>query len=268
MLRNILGFCSNPDNLVCPLCKKLILKKKGIILNNCKHSFCKNCFLTLYAKYKDSLLYCPDINCSQLVIDSSIKEKLEKRRKEKLDKQPNNNWLCHICEIRNALILSVCKFCDTPKHVKPEYEELLALENSNNNLVPNFEKFDCSICFGSFKAGEGVIIRNCFHTFCKECLINFIKASEVSDIKCPEIDCEFLLQDREIRAILPTIDYENYLRKGLNIAENQSSHSFHCKTPNCNVWWINDENTNIIKCQVCCKINCISCSVCFNLYLN
>lgn len=207
-------------------------------------------------------MLCPFPNCIQLIIDSSIKEKLDKRRKEKLEKPPNNNWLCHICEIRNALTLAVCKFCDTPKFLKPEYEELLALEHSSNNLVPNFEKFDCPICFASFNAGKGVIIRNCFHTFCKECLENFIKASDVSDIKCPAIDCQFHLQDREIRAILPTVDYENYLRKGLNMAENQSSNSYHCKTPNCNVWWINDENTNVITCQMCCKVNCISCSVC------
>lgn len=263
-LRHILGFSNSSENFICPICNKLTLRKKGLTLHSCKHSFCKNCFLTLYSKYNEmNTFFCPYITCTKTIISSEIKEKLDQRRKAKYEKLPNNNWLCHICEVRNPIVTNICKFCDTKKKVKLEYEELLALENSENNLVLNFEKFDCTICFGNFQAGEGVIIRNCFHTFCKDCLTNFIKVSEVSDIKCPETDCEFYLQDREIRTILPKIDYENYLKKGLNIAENQSINSFHCKTPNCNVWWIIEENTNQIHCGVCCKVNCISCSVGF-----
>lgn len=206
-------------------------------------------------------MYCPQQNCTQLLITSSIKLQLDKRREEKYKKEPQNNWLCHICEIRNAFTLQICKFCDTAKIVKFEYAELLALETSSNNIVKNFEEFECTICFGKFNPGEGVIIRNCFHTFCVECITNCVKLSEVSEIICPEGGCDFSLQDREIRALLTLTDYENYLRKGLNIAENQSSNSYHCKTPNCNVWWENEENVNSIKCQVCLKTNCISCNV-------
>lgn len=263
-LRHILGFSSSVENFICPLCTKSTIRMRGLTLHSCKHSFCKNCFLTLYSKYEENtLLICPEKNCFQLIISNAIKERLDQRRKEKYEKAPINNWLCHICEVRNAIVSNICKFCDTPKKVKLVYEELLKLEQTNNNLVPNFEEFSCRICFGFFNPGEGIIIRNCFHTFCVECLTDFIKISEVSEIHCPETDCEFYLQDREIRAILSTVEYENYLKKSLNLAENQSLNSFHCKTPNCNVWWIIEENTNQIFCGVCRKISCISCGVCF-----
>lgn len=265
LLRSILGFSNNLVNILCPLCKKIIVPKKGLVLHKCEHSFCKNCFLTLYSKTKDDILYCPANNCAELIINSSIKENIDNRRRAKYAKEPNNNWLCTICEIRNAMTIKICKFCNTAKIEKLEYEVLLALEDSNHNLVLNYEKFDCPICFGNYKPGEGIIIRNCFHTFCRECLTNYVKLSEVSEINCPETGCEFFLQDREIRTILTKDDYENYLRKGLNTAENQATKSFHCKTPNCKVWWINDENVNLIKCGVCFKINCISCNVSFNL---
>ena len=35
------------------------------------------------------------------------------------------------------------------------------------NLVPNTDEFECPICFDDYEPGEGVVLRECFHTFCK-----------------------------------------------------------------------------------------------------
>ena len=34
-------------------------------------------------------------------------------------------------------------------------------------LIPNKEPFDCPICFEPCEPGEGMVLRNCLHEFCK-----------------------------------------------------------------------------------------------------
>lgn len=45
------------------------------------------------------------------------------------------------------------------------YQKLVELEDVK--CVRNVEAFECPICFGRFKAGEGVVLRDCLHTFCR-----------------------------------------------------------------------------------------------------
>lgn len=45
------------------------------------------------------------------------------------------------------------------------YQKLIELEDAK--CVVNIEPFDCPICFGEFKSGEGVVLRECLHTFCR-----------------------------------------------------------------------------------------------------
>ena len=35
------------------------------------------------------------------------------------------------------------------------------------DLVPNREEFTCTICFEDIDVGQGVVLRNCLHHFCK-----------------------------------------------------------------------------------------------------
>lgn len=45
------------------------------------------------------------------------------------------------------------------------YHKLIELEEAN--CVANKEAFQCPICFVEFNPGEGVILRDCLHVFCR-----------------------------------------------------------------------------------------------------
>lgn len=35
------------------------------------------------------------------------------------------------------------------------------------DLIPNAETFECIICYLDIEPGDGVVLRECLHTFCK-----------------------------------------------------------------------------------------------------
>lgn len=76
------------------------------------------------------------------------------------------------------------------------YLALLNLDHAG--IVPNVEPFECTICFVEYQEGEGVVLRDCLHTFCKECLGYAIQYCEDPEVKCPYKDtdysCEMSLQ--------------------------------------------------------------------------
>lgn len=150
--------------------------------------------------------------------------------------------------------------CDTMN----QYMELLSLDDSMD-LTKNTEVFECSICMVDYQPLEGVILRNCLHTFCKDCARNSIIYSDEAEVKCPYIDkdysCEYFLQDREIKALLSKSEFDEHLAKSLRIAENQIENSFHCRTPNCKGWCIYEDDVNIFKCPICSLGNCLTCRV-------
>lgn len=45
------------------------------------------------------------------------------------------------------------------------YMYLLATED--HNLIPNATETDCPICFATVEPGEGIVLRECLHTFCR-----------------------------------------------------------------------------------------------------
>ncbi|GAB0095938.1 RanBP-type and C3HC4-type zinc finger-containing protein 1 [Sergentomyia squamirostris] len=154
-----------------------------------------------------------------------------------------------------------------PKKMAPQppslHRELLNLDNAD--LVANIEVFDCPICFMKFQPGEGAILRDCLHIFCKECLSNTVEYSEDAEVKCPFMNavysCDSVLQDREIKAVVTKEIYEKHLAKSVRQAEHKIENAFHCKTPNCRGWCIYEDNVNLFKCPVCRITNCLTCQV-------
>lgn len=145
-----------------------------------------------------------------------------------------------------------------------QYIELLSLDDSMD-LTKNAEMFECSVCLVEYQPFEGLILRNCLHTFCKDCVRNTITYSDECEVKCPYMDekysCDCLLQDREIKALLSKTEYDEHLAKSLRIAENQIENSFHCKTPDCKGWCIFEDDVNTFKCPICRLENCLTCRV-------
>lgn len=37
--------------------------------------------------------------------------------------------------------------------------------------------------------------------------------------------------------------------------------SYHCKTPDCKGWWINEDGVNATECPICKIVNCLNCKV-------
>lgn len=148
--------------------------------------------------------------------------------------------------------------------VTDHYSELLSLDNLDG-VALNVEAFECTVCLTECEIGDGVVLRNCLHSFCKDCIRNTIVYSEEAEVTCPFYDdnytCESHIQDREIKAMLTKEEHDEHLAKSLRVAENQIENSFHCRTPNCKGWCIFDDNVNQFKCPICSLINCLTCRV-------
>ncbi|XP_047987793.1 uncharacterized protein LOC125227504 [Leguminivora glycinivorella] len=137
------------------------------------------------------------------------------------------------------------------------YAELVLLEQ--RSLVPNTEEIECGVCIDTYQPGQGVILRECVHAFCKECLSDVVKHSEDPAVSCPATGCPGLLQQREIRALVSPEDYERWLAKGLAAAESGARNAFHCRTTDCQGWAMCDPDVARFHCPVCDVINCVTC---------
>ncbi|KAK3757636.1 hypothetical protein RRG08_000151 [Elysia crispata] len=141
------------------------------------------------------------------------------------------------------------------------YQHLLAIEEVD--LVPNPEPFQCAICFDDFAVGEGIVLRECLHQFCRDCLKGAVQHCENPVLTCPyqdnEYSCKAALQEREIRRLVPEDLYFKHLQRSLDQAESQMQNSYHCKTPNCPGWCIYEDMVNFFNCPLCKKANCLTC---------
>ncbi|XP_073941990.1 uncharacterized protein [Choristoneura fumiferana] len=137
------------------------------------------------------------------------------------------------------------------------YSELVLLER--RALVPNTEEFECGVCMEHYTAGQGAILRECVHTFCRDCLTDVVKHCEEPAISCPAMGCPGNLQEREIRALVSPEDYERWLARGLAAAESGTRNAFHCRTRDCTGWALCETGVTRFPCPVCKKTNCVSC---------
>lgn len=147
----------------------------------------------------------------------------------------------------------------TSKH----YNELLSLDTTH--VVPNSEPFECTICLCQIGAKDGIVLRDCLHVFCRECIINTIKYTDEAEVKCPYLDavysCDSFIQEREIKSLVSKDIFEQHLAISLRVAENRTENAYHCKTPNCKGWCIFEDNVNEFKCPICKILNCLTCNV-------
>ncbi|BFZ13301.1 hypothetical protein BsWGS_16340 [Bradybaena similaris] len=138
---------------------------------------------------------------------------------------------------------------------------LIATENLD--LIPNTEAFTCPICFDDIEVGQGILLRECLHMFCRDCLTQAVRLCDDAILKCPFQDdgysCQSLLQEREVRGLVPQDIYLRYLQRGLDQAESQMANAYHCKTADCHGWCVYEDLLNFYKCPVCQRENCLTC---------
>ncbi|CAN7975928.1 unnamed protein product, partial [Ixodes persulcatus] len=137
------------------------------------------------------------------------------------------------------------------------------MELEEQDIVPSMEAFECSVCFSDVGPGEGALLKDCLHMFCRACLYNAVRYAEEAMVKCPfrneEYSCSSHLQEREIKALVPPEVYEYHLSQSLKTAESQAPNSFHCKTADCPGWCVLEGNVNVFTCPVCHHSNCLTC---------
>ncbi|XP_054622325.1 ranBP-type and C3HC4-type zinc finger-containing protein 1 isoform X2 [Dunckerocampus dactyliophorus] len=209
----------------------------------------------------------------------------------------SQGWPCPSCTYINKPTRPGCEICGTDRpdnYVVPggyqpdavelrriqqekeairQYQQAREAERRDNfaklvmmdgqDLVPNPEPLDCRICYVELKPGEGAVLRECLHCFCKECLRSVIMLSEEPEVSCPYRDdtyaCTCSLQEREIRALVPLEEYERWLQRSLSVAESRCEGSYHCATVDCPGWCVYEDTVNVYQCPVCQKNNCLIC---------
>ncbi|KAK2722940.1 uncharacterized protein LOC136034975 [Artemia franciscana] len=170
------------------------------------------------------------------------------------------------------LITDVVEKFALSKHSSTEYEtascekdklyEFISLDK--RETVPNNEDNECPICFSEVEKGGGVVLRDCLHFFCRECLVQMVKQTAEPQVPCPYRDntfaCPSYLQDREVRGILNPEEFELYLQRSLELAAAVSSDSVRCNKENCHGWCICDTlDILTFNCPVCGSKNCVQC---------
>ncbi|KAM3964815.1 uncharacterized protein ACR2FA_001210 [Aphomia sociella] len=150
-----------------------------------------------------------------------------------------------------------CNNKDNRNKIGNVYTELVQLEQ--HALVPNAEPFECEVCMEECMAGRGAVLRECVHSFCRDCLTDLIRHCEEPAVQCPAMGCPGTLHEREIRALVTAEEYERWLARGLAAAESGTRNAFHCRTRDCTGWAYCEPGVRKFPCPVCKSNNCVPC---------
>ncbi|XP_062549930.1 ranBP-type and C3HC4-type zinc finger-containing protein 1-like [Armigeres subalbatus] len=242
-LNNGIDFIEEPFE--CSTCF-ILTGPTGVFLLDCAHCFCINCVTDLFIGTDDEIITCPsqvnNATCNTTVFRTDVENLLGE-------------------EIYNAYRESK----RSEDHMQAMIDHLKLMELSDANIVPNNEPFECPVCITDIAKDQGVLLRDCFHSFCRECLSRTVIHAESVIVRCPAMvnneSCETIIRDPEIKCLLSEVDYEAYLSRSLRTAEASNIKSVHCKTPDCIFWCELMDNATSFDCPVCRKVNCVKCKV-------
>ncbi|XP_018016443.1 serine-rich adhesin for platelets [Hyalella azteca] len=187
-----------------------------------------------------------------------------------------NGWSCKQCTFVNNEGRPGCEVCGAEKPEvpgasscnagQPQVTEHLGTAVSaleKNALVSCNESFECRVCFTVVPRNAGVVLRECLHVFCRECLANAVRYSDTAAVKClyrdHQYSCDATIQEREVKALVTAAEYEAHLKKSVQQAAVAMQNVFHCKTPDCPGFCVYEDNVNTFLCSVCYKQNCLTC---------
>ncbi|KAK8771234.1 hypothetical protein V5799_025525 [Amblyomma americanum] len=151
---------------------------------------------------------------------------------------------------------------ENPEEKKKRLQEQIALYERPS--IQTTEEFECPICLVEVEPGMGIVLKNCHHQICEQCLADTAKNSQAAEVLCPcksdDADCQMPVLDSDLRACLSEADYAALQERGLREAENTSKEpSFHCKTPDCKGWCLHGREVEVFDCPVCKRQNCLRC---------
>lgn len=252
------------EGVNCPV-KQLSGRCSGILS---KREVKGNTSRSMYEKYKAMLTWektkCLNAKCQAEFRKQPGKEQLKCPKCKK-----DSCFACRACHMGQScaryieqLVYAMDKgLLEDPKLKEARAKEHLSLYEQD--YVRNVDEFDCSVCFAAVESGAGLVLRNCHHELCKECLINTVKNSETALVRCPCLEgvdpCTMDILDTDIRAVMDAEHYNMLLEKGFCEAERQTPGAFHCKTLNCKAWCTYDIEVNTFDCPTCGMSNCLRC---------
>lgn len=78
--------------------------------------------------------------------------------------------------------------------VEDTYRRLVELDGEE--LIANADSFECLVCMERCAKGEGAVLRECLHQFCRACLAAAVDASESAEVACPYRDAKYACAER------------------------------------------------------------------------
>ena len=254
-------------------CLSCNTKTLSSIVLFCEHRFCYQCFKQTLEENTTVENTCPALDCNYVISDDEIKNYLVDIPVDYISYlEHSRDVLRRTLGLRDLGIeffeamsgsqLSshgqIVKFQDAD--ISNHHRRLQDLENMS--YVKNMTAFDCLICLSKIEIGQGVVLKNCLHSICLECFTEHVKMCDDPEVICPfysdKGSCQFMIQEREIRAIVSDDVHEIHLSKALKRAEAVLNNIYHCKSPDC-IGFIQNEGASAFNCNVCDKVNCIKC---------
>lgn len=245
---------TNHEEFVCSICEMFVIEEQGVVLKSCRHNFCRDCLTRAINRSSTAQVHCP------MKIEACNKEIRDEEVQALLSAEDYQKFLekCF-----NKIVAEPHKKAKSDTAVLT----LLDLQNvSGFEYVENRTKFQCAICLTEVPPGQGLVLKNCLHEYCKTCLAKTIELSDELEVPCPFVaedgtHCEGFLQDCELRSLITKAVYSAHLGKSLARAEAIIKNSFHCKTPDCHGWAEICGEVLKFVCPLCGKNNCIKCKV-------
>jgi len=136
---------------------------------------------------------------------------------------------------------------------------------ASNPLATNISPAKCLICLETFGEQGAVLLRACDHSFCVDCLKNYVSASEATGqivLTCPLNECKKAISQRELIAIVGLEKFEKLDRRALEriIAHDNTFHM--CATPDCAYlvcWEGGSDGLPWMLCPKCGHERCLKC---------
>lgn len=261
------------DMVECFLCGDATPAALGIVLRNCGHSFCIE-HLKNAMQYGDGFDVdrCPypygRYKCRRRLESGEVQFVVQfgVGMQEVKDQRRSSGSGSEVTNLARDLdqlkVTSSARY--SPDHGEssrqqiPEYSKTSksTKDETQTDLIRNLRPAKCLLCGDDLKVYKGLVLTRCFHSFCKDCLMEWIRAGIEFDVRvvCPVwmgdgSHCKTVMGKKVIRNILSKEDYELYKKSCMdnpddkNFDRNQST--------------VKDKNS--IKCPCCSNIICLEC---------
>ncbi|CAD8053607.1 unnamed protein product [Paramecium sonneborni] len=123
-------------------------------------------------------------------------------------------------------------------------------------------KKTCEICYEQ----QNVLIIECGHNYCKDCLKNMFFHNGQVDLEtfeCPQEKCKQKLTEKTLKLIIEDFQtkYEQFLKQGILFGINNNEKLITCLNIKCNSQFLIWKNADYFKCQNCKMEFCLKCKL-------